>query len=307
MIVAVTGGAGFIGSHLSEALLASGAEVHIVDDLSSGYRANVPPGAILHEADIRSVRARTVLAELRPDALFHLAAQADVQRSIADPREDASVNIEGTLSMLEACRAAGTRKIVFASTSAVYGNPGKEIIAERCPAAPISFYGMSKHAAEQYIRIYGQLHGIGYTILRYGNVYGPRQTPKGEGGVVAVFMDRLRRGEPLTVHGDGEQTRDFVYVKDIVAANLAALSHGDNDTFNVSTGAATSVNELLRLLEACRGEPIARRHVGARAGDIRHSRLDSRRARRLLRWRPAYDAASGLAETYRASTLPSSR
>lgn len=306
MIVAVTGGAGFIGSHLTEALLAQGADVHIIDNLSSGYRANVPDGAVLHEADIRSPFARAVIAGLRPEVVFHLAAQADVQRSIADPAEDASVNVEGTLNVLAACREAGARKIVFASTSAVYGNAGNEIVSERDKTEPVSFYGLSKRTAEQYIRLYGQLHGLEYTILRYGNVYGPRQTPKGEGGVVAVFLQRLRQAASPVVHGDGEQTRDFVYVKDIVAANLAALTRGSRETLNAGTGRATSVNELLRLLERCAGVPIERRHVPGRPGDIRHSRLDPRRARRTLRWTAAYDAAGGIAETY-ASTLPSSR
>ncbi|MFC3800635.1 NAD-dependent epimerase/dehydratase family protein [Cohnella sp. GCM10012308] len=305
MIVAVTGGAGFIGSHLSEALLAAGADVHVIDNLSSGYRANVPAGAVLHETDIRSPEARTVIACIRPEVIYHLAAQADVQRSIDNPVEDASVNVEGTLNMLEASRQAGARKFVFASTSAVYGNVAKEVVSERAKAEPMSFYGLSKRTAEQYIRIYSQLHGLDYTILRYGNVYGPRQTPKGEGGVVAVFLDRLRQAIPPTVHGDGEQTRDFVYVKDIVAANIAAFARGARETLNVGTGRATSVNDLLRLLELCRGAPIARRHAPARAGDIRHSRLDPRRARRVLRWDSAYDAAAGIAETY-ASTLPSS-
>ncbi|SFB44471.1 UDP-glucose 4-epimerase [Cohnella sp. OV330] len=306
MIVAVTGGAGFIGSHLSEALLAAGSAVHVIDNLSSGYRANVPAGAVLHEADIRSSETRAVIAGIRPEIVYHLAAQADVQRSIADPAEDASVNVEGTLNVLAACREGGARKIVFASTSAVYGNVGKEVVSERDKAEPVSFYGLSKRTAEQYIRIYGQLHGLDYTILRYGNVYGPRQTPKGEGGVVAVFLDRLRQADSPVVHGDGEQTRDFVYVKDIVAANLAALNRGARETLNAGTGRATSVNELLRLLEQCRGVPIARRHAPARAGDIRHSRLDPRRARRILRWSAAYDAIAGIAETY-VSTLPSNR
>ncbi|MFD2333407.1 NAD-dependent epimerase/dehydratase family protein [Cohnella sp. GCM10020058] len=306
MIVAVTGGAGFIGSHLSEALLAAGADVHVIDNLSSGYRANVPAGAVFHETDIRSPEARAVIAGIRPEVIYHLAAQADVQRSIANPVEDASVNVEGTLNMLSAGRQAGTRKFVFASTSAVYGNVSKEVVSEREKAEPMSFYGLSKRTAEQYIRIYSQLYGLDYTILRYGNVYGPRQTPKGEGGVVAVFLDRLRQAIPPTVHGDGEQTRDFVYVNDIVAANIAAFARGARETLNVGTGRATSVNELLRLLELCRGAAIERRHAPARAGDIRHSRLDPRRARRVLRWASAYDAATGIAETY-ASTLPSSR
>ncbi|MDI4646009.1 NAD-dependent epimerase/dehydratase family protein [Cohnella hashimotonis] len=306
MIVVVTGGAGFIGSHLSEALLAAGAIVHVIDNLSSGYRANIPSGAVLHETDIRSPEARSLIAGIRPEAVYHLAAQADVQRSLADPAEDASVNVKGTLNMLKASSEAGVRKFVFASTSAVYGNVAKDVVSEREKAEPMSFYGLSKRTAEQYIRIYSHLYGLDYTILRYGNVYGPRQTPKGEGGVVAVFLDRLRRAVPPTVHGDGEQTRDFVYVKDIVAANLAAFARGARETLNVGTGRATSVNELLRLLEQCRGAPIACRHAPARAGDIRHSRLDPRRARRVLRWESVYDTAAGIAETY-ASTLPSSR
>lgn len=306
MIVAVTGGAGFIGSHLSEALLAIGAEVHVLDDLSSGRISYMPPGAVLHRADIRSEAAAGALADIKPEVVYHLAAQADVQRSIADPAGDADVNIAGTINMLAASRRAGVRKFVFASTSAVYGNLPEPVLAEKMRAEPLSFYGLSKLAAERYIRLYGSLYGLDYTILRYGNVYGPRQTPKGEGGVVAVFMDRLRAGMPLAVHGDGGQTRDFIYVKDVAAANVAALARGGGAVLNIGTGRPTSVNELLRLLEQCRGAPIDRVHAPARLGDIRHSSLDSRKARRLLRWRPAYEVAAGLAETYLASTLPSS-
>lgn len=307
MIVAVTGGAGFIGSHLSEALLAVGADVHIIDDLSSGRRAHVPPGAALHEADIRSEAAAALIAGIKPEVVYHLAAQADVQRSLAAPGADADINIGGTLNMLTACRRAGARKIVLASTSAVYGNLSGAAISERRTASPVSFYGLSKRTAEQYAAVFGGLYGLGWTALRYGNVYGPRQTPKGEGGVVAVFIERLKAGLPLTVHGDGEQTRDFIYVKDVAAANVAALARGDGAILNVGTGAATSVNELIRRLEDCRGGRIERRYAPARPGDIRHSRLDSARARRALRWQPVYDTATGLAETYSASILPSSR
>ncbi|NRF95278.1 NAD-dependent epimerase/dehydratase family protein [Paenibacillus frigoriresistens] len=216
MKAVVTGGAGFIGSHLVEELLAEHVEVHIIDNLISGKQKYVNPQAIFHLADISSEQIKSLIEDIRPDVVFHLAAQADVQRFIQNPGYDAMVNLVGTIYLLEACRDAAVSKFIFASISAVYGNLQKEQIVETDPICPISYYGISKYAAESYIRVFHQLYGLPYTILRYGNVYGPRQTPKGEGGVVAVFMERIQKGTPLTIHGDGEQTRDFVYVKDEV-------------------------------------------------------------------------------------------
>jgi len=300
----VTGGAGFIGSHLAEALLSRGADTHIIDNLSTGYSRYVPADAAFHELDIRSGEAlRKLLADLRPDIVFHLAAQADVQRSIKEPSYDAAVNLLGTANVLEAARDAGAGKIVFASTSGVYGNLERERLSEDDPVAPISFYALSKAAAEAHIRLFHELYGLSYTILRYANVYGPRQTPKGEGGVVALFMDRIRSGRPLRVFGDGEQTRDFIYVQDVVKANLAAIDSGDQALLHVSTSASTSVNALTAALGAIHGAPLAVEHLPARAGDIRHSCLDNARARLQLIWQPATPIDEGLRQTYAQEVL----
>lgn len=295
----VTGGAGFIGSHLAEALLESGVQTHVLDNLSSGSLSNVHPLAVAHACDIRSDEAvRTILRE-KPDILFHLAAQADVGRSIEDPAFDADVNITGTINLLEACLKAGVGKIVFASTSAVYGNLQKELIDEGDPALPVSYYGLSKWAAENYIRLYYRLYGLPYTILRYGNVYGPRQTAKGEGGVIAVFAEKIRKGLTLNIHGDGEQTRDFIYVKDVARANIAAIDGGHAETIQVSTAVKTSVNEIVAHMAHIRGAPLSVQHTPARLGDIRHSCLDNRKAHSLLIWQPVTDLAAGLYETLR--------
>lgn len=233
--VVVTGGAGFIGSHLVRHLIDMGHRVHVIDDLSAGKAGNVPQGATLHQEDIRLPAAFEAIVALQPDTVFHLAAQADVQHSIQHPREDTEINVLGTLNMLEACRQGGVRKFVFASTSGVYGNLQKDLLEETDPAVPISFYGLSKYAAGHYVRLYGELFELDWTVLRFANVYGPGQTSKGEGGVVSIFLNQLRQGMPLTVNGDGEQTRDFIYVQDVVAALAAAQTSGKRKILHVST------------------------------------------------------------------------
>ena len=300
MKTVVTGGAGFIGSHLVNELIAHGFEVHALDDLSSGDSSRVHAGAVLHTADIRGAEARETIKSVKPDVIFHLAAQADVQRSILQPGFDTYVNVLGTLNVLEAARDADVRKIVFASTSGVYGNLQKELLTENDPTVPISFYGLSKLAAEHYIRLYNQFHGLAYTVLRYGNVYGPGQTVKGEGGVVAVFLDQIEKGLSLFVNGDGEQTRDFIYVKDVVQANLAAAERGDGETIHIATGSGTSVNRLAAILQSLHGRPVRVLHRPRKAGDILHSRLANAKARGLLLWKPHYDIEQGLRETYLA-------
>jgi UDP-glucose 4-epimerase len=300
MKAVVTGGAGFIGSHLAEELLAGQFEVHVIDNLSSGKKKHLNPQAILHEEDISNENVKSLIVDIRPDIVFHLAAQADVQRSIQNPGYDAMVNLVGTIHILEACRDAAVSKFIFASTSAVYGNLQKEQIVETDPAAPISYYGISKYSAESYIRVFHQLFGLPYTILRYGNVYGPRQTAKGEGGVVAVFMERIQKGTPLKIHGDGEQTRDFVFVKDIVSANIKAINHGDQEIIHVSTANRTSINNLARKLTEFHRTDLPIVYSLAREGDIKHSCLDNRKAFECLEWQPSYEILSGLEETYRS-------
>ncbi|WP_438349683.1 NAD-dependent epimerase/dehydratase family protein [Paenibacillus sp. FA6] len=294
----MTGGAGFIGSHLVDNLLAIGFDVHVIDDLYSGYLSYVHPQAIFHKVDIRSKECNEIIVSEKPDVVFHLAAQADVQRSINDPRFDADVNIMGTVNLLEACRAASVKRLIFSSTSAVYGNLQSDLISEEDPAAPISYYGLSKWTAEAYIRIFSTMHGIPFTILRYGNVYGPRQMPKGEGGVIAVFIQRIKDGLPLHIHGDGEQTRDFVFVKDVVQANISAITFGHRETIQISTGHSISINNLVQMLKQIHGSDIETTYSSARDGDISHSCLDCRKAYRDLQWQPQVDMIKGLIETY---------
>lgn len=298
MKAVVTGGAGFIGSHLVEELLLQGAKVHVLDNLKTGRLQNVHPLAVMHIEDIRSQGAKQIIKREKPDVVFHLAAQADVGQSIREPKYDADMNINGTINILEACREASVKKIIFASTSGVYGNLQKDLISEKDLTMPISYYGLSKLTAESYIRLFHQLYGLSYTILRFGNVYGPRQSAKGEGGVIAIFLDRIKKGMPLMIHGDGEQTRDFVYVKDVVRANIAAVEKGDQETIQVSTGRSVSVNHLVKMLTQIYGSPIETIYTHARTGDIKHSCLDNKKARQLLQWNPQVDIFNGLTETY---------
>jgi UDP-glucose 4-epimerase len=291
----VTGGAGFIGSHLVEALLARGDDVHVIDNLATGSRANVPDAASFHERDIREP-LDDVFAEARPEAVFHLAAQADVGTSVERPEFDAQVNVLGTLRVLEAARAAGA-PLVFSSTGgAIYGECARPA-REDDPREPLSPYGTSKLAGEEYLAAWNRLHGTRNVALRFANVYGPRQLAKLEGGVVAIFMDRLRDGEPVTIFGDGEQTRDFVYVGDVVAALLAAVGR-DGGVFNVGTGVETSVNRLYAVCREAAGSGADPEYGPARPGDLHRSVLDPETSARELGWRAAESLESGLRRTW---------
>lgn len=295
MRAVVTGGAGFIGSHLVEALLARGDEVHVVDNLATGSRANVADGAGFHERDIREP-LDDLFAEARPEAVFHLAAQADVGTSVERPDLDAEVNVLGTLRVLEAARAVGA-PVVFSSTGgAIYGECPRPA-REDDPREPLSPYGTSKLAGEEYLATWNRLHGTRNVSLRFGNVFGPRQLAKLEGGVVAIFIDRLRDGEPVTIFGDGEQTRDFVYVGDVVAGLLAAAGHGGG-VFNIGTGVRTSVNRLYAVCREVAGRGEAPAYADARPGDLRDSVLDPSAAGEALGWRPRETLESGLRRTW---------
>jgi UDP-glucose 4-epimerase len=293
----VTGGAGFIGSQVSDALLARGAEVHVVDDLSSGSRENVNDGVVLHELDIRADSLTDLAAELQPELVFHLAAQADVGTSIEHPVFDAEVNVVGTIHVLEAARSVGAR-IVFASTGgAIYGEcerPAREEDERR----PLSPYGASKLAGEEYLATWNRLYGTSHVACRLANVYGPRQRSSLEGGVVAVFLDRLRAGQDAEIFGDGNQTRDFVYVGDVVEALLAAASAPTTGVFNVGSGTETSILELHRLCAETAGVEQQPRFAPERLGHLRHSLLDPSRAERELGWRAKTTVADGLAKTW---------
>jgi UDP-glucose 4-epimerase len=291
----VTGGAGFIGSHVVDALLARWDEVHVLDDFSRGKRENVPEGVHVHEADIRSDAGR-VFDEVEPEVCFHLAAQADVRVSVERPDFDADVNIVGTLHVLEAAREHGT-KVVFSSTGgAIYGEcegPARE----DHPRAPLAPYGVSKLAGEEYIAAYNRLYGAAHVSLRFGNVYGPRQDPKGEAGVVAIFMNRLREGEAPQIFGDGTQTRDYVYVGDVVAATLAAAGHAGG-VLNVGTGVETSVLELYGRIQRVAGVEREPEFGDARPGELQRSVLDASLAKCELGWQPQHSLDEGLAATW---------
>ena len=303
--ILVTGGAGFIGSHVAEAHLDRGDRVWIVDDLSSGRLENVPAGAEFHQLDIADARTGDLLRRVGFDVINHHAAQIDVRVSVADPVRDARVNVTGLLNILEAARHGGAGRIVFVSSGGVvYGEPDEIPTPETAPVEPLSPYGVAKLAGEQYLNYYREVHGLDYVALRYGNVYGPRQDPHGEAGVVAVFSRRLLRGEPLTIYGDGEQTRDYVHVSDVVRANLMAASMVlsgepglDARAYNVGTGIETSVNDLAAILEEGVGIHAARVFEDARPGELRRSALSIARLRERG-WSPAVGLREGLAATF---------
>ena len=305
--VLVTGGAGFIGSHVVDAHVAAGDEVTVLDDLSSGRAANVPAAARLVRADVRSATARALVADGAFTILNHHAAQMDVRRSVADPVFDADVNVLGLLNLLEGARAGGVRRVVFASSGGtVYGEGASLPIPETAAKLPASPYGTAKLASEYYLAMFSQLYGVEAVALRYSNVYGPRQNPHGEAGVVAIFGSRLLRGEPLTVFGDGEQTRDMVFVKDVAAANLVAATCPlplpldlDARAYNVGTGIETSVNRLAALMAEAAGRRPDVRRAGARAGELRRNALDPAKAKRELGWMPDTGLPDGLAATIR--------
>lgn len=302
----VTGGAGFIGSNLVDALLARGDEVTVVDDLSTGRRLNLEgalaAGAELAELDIRDGAALSRLAgEKRPQAVFHLAAQIDVRKSLADPAFDAAVNVGGTANVLEAARACECERVVFVSTGgAIYGEgEGQDLpLSEAAPIAPLSAYGQSKYAAEGYLALYERLYGLSGISLRLGNVYGPRQDPLGEAGVIAIFCGLLKEGGRPTVYGDGTQTRDYIYVGDVVAAALAAADSRLTGPVNIGTGRETSVLDLVEALRELGGnEDFEPQLAPPRTGEVQRIALDAGRAEQELGWRAEIDLNEGLRRT----------
>jgi UDP-glucose 4-epimerase len=304
--VLVTGGAGFIGSHVADAYAARGDQVWVLDNLSRGRRENVGAGAQLVEMDIRDPGVDALFREVGGfDIVNHHAAQVDVRISVDDPRLDASINIDGFLNVLESARRHGTKRVLFVSSGGVvYGEPEVRPTPETASKLPYSPYGVSKLAAEQYLFYYHQIHGLEYVAVRYSNVYGPRQDPHGEAGVVAIFSQRILAGETMLVFGDGEQTRDYVYVGDVAAANMllsdVALPRADSlDTrgFNVGTSAETSVNELAALLMQAGGREVPVEKRDARLGELRHSCIDNGKLRRHG-WAPGVTLLEGLRQTY---------
>jgi UDP-glucose 4-epimerase len=298
----VTGGAGFIASHVADALLARGDRVAVVDDLSSGKRERVPEGADFHRIDIRDADTlRALASELRPQAIFHLAAQADVRVSVEDPGHDADVNVRGTAEVLEAARLCDAR-VVFSSTGgAIYGEVDVIPSPESTPCAAMAPYGVAKLCGEHYLELYNRLYGTRHVTLRYGNVYGPRQDPHGEAGVVAIFFGRLVAGDTPLIFGDGSQTRDYVYVGDVVRANLAAFDYaGAAAVFNIGTAVETSVNELLAECQRAAGTDVTPELRPPRLGELTRSALDVSLAARELGWRPTTPLGDGLSETLRS-------
>lgn len=305
--VLITGGAGFIGSHIADAYLAQGASVWIVDDMSSGKPRNVPERAQLVQMDIRDARLDDVFKDAGGfDVISHHAAQIDVRVSVNDPRRDAGINIDGFLNVAECALRHGCGRFIFVSSGGVvYGEPELRPSPESLPKRPLSPYGVTKLAGEIYLHYYANVRGLDYAAVRYSNVYGPRQDPHGEAGVVAIFSTRIGAGTPLTIFGDGRQTRDYVFVGDVVAANLLvaeadlpAPTDLDARGFNVGTGIETSVNDLAATLMRAAGREVPVQYAAARPGELQHSCLDAGRLRGLG-WAPSVTLQEGLGRTYR--------
>lgn len=298
MTILVTGGAGFIGSHLVAGLLSMNFRVVVVDNLSTGKRERIKSTVEFYQGDIRNREfLKGVMEKEQPEVIYHLAAQISVQESIKGPVEDAQTNIIGTLNLLDLAVQYKVKKIIFASSAAIYGTPKYLPIDEAHPADVLSGYAVSKYTVEHYLAVYKKLYDLDYTVLRYANVYGPGQLAGTEGGVVVIFVQHSLAGKPPIIYGDGEQTRDFIYVQDVVAANLAALNDGSERVINVSTGQPTSVNAVYKLLQEMTGTDIPASYQLARPGDIRHSILANLLAKQVLAWQPAYSLEEGLSET----------
>ena len=298
MKIVVTGGAGFIGSHLADSYIAAGHEVFVIDDLSSGDKRNLNPKAKFHHSDLLDPKIPGLIAEIRPDVLSHHAAQMEVRRSVSDPLFDARVNILGFLHLLEACKPIGLKQVIFASSGgAIYGEQESFPASEDHPKRPASPYGVSKLTGEYYLAYYQTTFGIPYVALRYANVYGPRQNFKGEAGVIAIFIDQLLAGKKPMINGDGKQTRDFVYVGDVAAANLRALESSYVGCLNIGTGVETDLVTLYGKICQKVGSKVSALHGPAKSGEQRRSSLECSRARRVLSWSPRTSLDEGLAQT----------
>lgn len=297
MNILVTGGAGFIGSNIVDRLIMLGHNVIIIDNLSTGKIENINPNAKFYKKDITSPLMKEVFINENITHVIHHAAQIDVKLSVTNPVFDARNNILGTLNLLENCCKYGVEKVIYASSAAVYGEPEYLPVDEEHPVKAVSPYGISKLTAEHYLEMYKRLYSLDYTVLRYANVYGPRQDPMGEGGVVPIFVDWMLTGQRPIIHGDGEQTRDFIYVVDIVDTNLKALEAGDNHIINVSCKQNYSINYLYKTINQILGTKIKPIYREERKGDIRHSYLDNKKAKKILDWKPEFDLCSGLIQT----------
>lgn len=301
MRIVVTGGAGFIGSHLVDAFIALGHEVVVIDNLWShggGRRDNLNERASFVHMDIRDEAVKRIFHEVKPEIVCHHAAQHSVAIGARDPQFDANVNIIGMLNVMDAAVAAKTRKVIFASSAATYGDVTKLPVDESTPQIPVSPYGISKMVTEHYLRFYQSEHGIDFTALRYGNVYGPRQDPNGEAGVIAIFIGKFLAGEGVRIDWDGEQTRDYVYVEDVVRANVAALTRGSGEMYVIGAGKQTSVNTVFKSLVAASGITPVVTNAPRRAGDVRDIYFNPAKAERELGWKATVDVLTGMRQTF---------
>ena len=312
MRILVTGGAGFIGSNVADRLLQLGHEVAIFDDLSTGFREFVNPRAKFHEGDLADAAAiDRCIADFRPEIVDHHAAQIDVRKSVSDPVRDARVNILGSIALMQSCTRHGVRKVVYASTGGALYGEGRELPAtEDHPVNPESPYGASKHTVEHYLYLWKLLHGLDYTVLRYPNVFGPRQNPHGEAGVNAIFIGLMLEGRRPRIFGDGNAVRDYLFVSDVVEGNVLALEQGSGEKLNLGTGVGTSVNDIVRELQAILGFTEGAIYDPARPGEVQRIYLDASRAKRVLGWEPKVTFTEGLRRTVewtRRNPLPTKR
>lgn len=298
MQVLVTGGAGFIGSHIVDLLVQEKHQVAVVDNLVTGKRENLNSEATFYEMGICSRDLEEVFAKEKPEAVIHLAAQATVPRAVENPLYDAEINISGTINLLEMMRRFSVRKIVYSSSAAIYGNPVELPVKEDHPLVPVSPYGLSKYVAEEYINLYRRMYGIEFSILRYANVYGPRQTLEGEAGVVTIFVNKIKEGASLVINGDGRHTRDFVYVLDVAAANLKALETGQETVVNISTGKEISLKTLTEILAQASGKSVEVVYGPERPGDIVYSSLDAAKAQQCLGWTATTSLEEGMKQLF---------
>ena len=299
MKILVTGGAGFIGSHVVNVFIENGHEVVIVDDLSTGRRSNLNPAATFYQVDIRSPQLAEIFEKEQPQVIDHHAAQMDVRRSVEDPLFDADVNVLGSINLIELARVHNVERFIYISTGgAVYGEPEYLPCDEAHPINPICPYGASKHTVEHYLYMYHELYDLNYVILRYPNVYGPRQDPHGEAGVVAIFTGQMLGGDQIVINGDGEQERDFVYVGDCARANLLALTTDNSNTiFNLGYGKGTTINEIYTNLKNITGYELSAKYGPAKVGETRRIFLEASKAKKELDWKPIVGLKSGLGET----------
>ncbi|MCO7174937.1 GDP-mannose 4,6-dehydratase [Sporolactobacillus kofuensis] len=299
--VLVTGGAGFIGSHVVETLLRKGYTVAVMDNFSTGHQENIADLPIdLYICDVADPAAINVIQSIHPDYIIHLAAQISVSNSVADPLFDQRTNVTGSLNVMNGARLASVKKIVFASSAAVYGNPIEIPVTTKHPTHPESPYGLTKLTVEHYLNLFEKFYQLPYSILRFSNVYGPRQDAEGEGGVVSIFSDRIQKGTPPMIYGDGDQTRDFIFVKDVAAAVVASIAVKESLCVNVSSQTAISIKDLFQVMKEVSGSDLDVYYGPKRNGDIRHSMLSNQLARELLGWKPEVSLSDGLRMTLRA-------